>query len=344
MAGQSNDAHGGDAVRGVVPSTYVRLLFDYLRQQGVDAEQVLGEAPPPADNQGLGRYPVARWRGLLERAADHRQDPLLGLRLGQAIQLSHFGLMGYVFHACGSVSAALLRLRQFHRLLHDVNPLQVYFDGGTVTLEWSAVHGKPGALVSETALTALVKLLRELTGTPVVAGDVRFFHPAPAETRPYGEFFGGPVHFGQPVTAVRFAASVLTLPVRHADPVLLAVLDQHAQALLDALPGDDDLVQGVRRCLMRQLRDGEPSLDAVAAELYLSPRTLHRRLTGRALSFRQLLEEVRRQLAEDYLRDPRLTLVEVARLVGFSEQSAFQRAFKRWTGQTPGEFRVRRAS
>lgn len=327
------------AAHGVVPSTYVRLLFDYLEQRGVDAVTVLGELPPVPEPHGLGRFPVARWRLLLERAAAHLQDPQLGLRLGQTIQLSHFGLLGYVFHACSDVQAALVRVRQFHRLLHDVNPLQVYFEGGTVTLEWSAVHGKPGALVSETALTALVKLLRELTGTAVAVCDVRFFHPAPADSRPYAEFFGSPVHFDQPVTAVRFPVATLSLPVRHADAALLGVLEQHAHALLAALPGDDDWVHSVRRCLLRQLREGEPSQEKVAAELYLTPRTLHRRLLERGVSFRQLLEEVRKQLAVDYLRDSRLSLAEVARLVGFSEQSAFQRAFKRWTGQTPRDFR-----
>jgi len=138
------------AAQGMVPSTYVRLLYEYLERRGLDAKKLLQSPPPEAVDRGLGRYPVEHWRRLLEQAAVQLDDPLLGLHLGRSITPAHFGVIGYVLLACGNLGAALQRLQQYQRLVYDVNPMRYRFDKNTVVLEWGVEQGRPGALRQET--------------------------------------------------------------------------------------------------------------------------------------------------------------------------------------------------
>ena len=327
--------------QGVVPSTYVRLLYEYLERRGLDARKLLKEPPPAAVDRGLGRYPVARWRRLLERASAQLDDPLLGLHLGRSITPAHFGVIGYVLLACGNLGAALQRLQQYQRLIYDVNPMRYRLEQSSVVLEWGVEHGRPGALADETAIAALVQMARDLTGKGFPPDEVCFVNAAPASLKPYRDYFGCPVKFGQPRTVVRFALRLLALPLRQPDAALLALLQRQADALLGELPDGDDTEQAVRRCIATLSREGEPTLERVAAALHTTPRTLHRRLEQQGHNFRGLRESTRQHLAEDYLRDPRLRLGEIAQLLGFSEQSAFSRSFRRWTGQAPNAWRRR---
>src|SRR5262249_44944334 len=123
------------------------------------------------------------------------------------------------------------------------------------------------------------------------------------------------------------------------DAALVQVLEAQAESLLAELPDSDDFEQAIRRSVTRLAREGEPSLERVADELHLAPRTLRRRLEARDQAFRELRDDTLRRLAESYLADPRLTLAEIAQLLGYSEQSAFSRSFSRWTGCSPGAFR-----
>lgn len=322
-----------EAVHGVVPTTYVRLLFEYLTGKGVDAAALLGDPEP--DVSGSGRYPVDRWRELLEIAAAHLRDPDLGLHLGQTVTPRHFGVMGYVLLACGTLGAALTRLHRYQRLVYDVSPMRLHIESTSVLLEWGTEHGRPGRLVDETAITALVQFARDVTGTRGLIESVDFVNPPPDSLAPFRKYFGGEVRFLQSATRVRLPLSLLAQALRQPDAGLLALLEQQANSLLSQLPDADDLEQAVRRAVAAFAREGEPSLDRVAALLHTSPRTLHRRLAERELGFRELLDDTRSRLAQQHLADPGLSLAEVALLLGYSEQSAFTRAFRRWTGQTP---------
>jgi AraC-like DNA-binding protein len=326
-------------LQGQVPAPYVRLLFDWLEQRGVDAPRLLGEPAPVASERGLARVPVAHWKQLLERAAAHLRDPLLGLRLGQTITPAHLGALGYVLLACGSLGAALQRLERYQRLIYDVNALRQQIDGGSLVLSWGVEHGRPGPLVDECAIAALVQFARNITGTAFAPEAIGFVNPAPADLAPYRAFFGTPPRFGEAETSVRLALTSLQLPLRQPDAALLAILEAQAETQLMQLPGSDAFEQIVRRQIASLAREGEPCLERVAESLHLSPRTLRRRLQERNRQFRDLHDETLCRIAEGHLRDPRLQLAEVALLLGYSEQSAFTRAFRRWTGTTPAAFR-----
>ncbi|MGH8517324.1 MAG: AraC family transcriptional regulator ligand-binding domain-containing protein, partial [Panacagrimonas sp.] len=252
----------------------------------------------------------------------------------------HFGVMGYVLLACGTLGAALMRLHRYQRLVYDVSAMRIEPDGRSVTLEWGTENGCPGRLVDETAVTALVQFARDVTGaveTPVDA--VHFVNEPPRSATPYRRYFGGEVLWVQDATRVRLPLSLLSRPLRQPDAALLGLLESQAEHLLAELPEAGDLEQAVRRAVAATVREGEVSLERVASSLHTSPRTLHRRLEILGRGFRELRDDTRRRLAEQHLSDPGVTVAEVALLLGYSEQSAFTRAYKRWTGSTPMAFR-----
>lgn len=326
-------------VHGVVPATYVGLLYDYLAARGLDGERLLGEPPPRPSGTAPGRYPVERWRRHLETAARTLDDPDLGLHLGQTITPRHFGVMGYVLLACGTLGAALQRLYRYQRLVYDVSPLRLHAGGQDITLEWGTEHGRPGRLVDETAITALVQFARDVTGEASSVTAVHFVNEPPPRLAPYERYYGGEVRFRQDATRVRLPLAWLTRPLRQPDASLLQLLETQAGTLLAELPEAGNLEQAVRRAVAASAREGEVSLERVASSLHTSPRTLHRRLETLGLSFRTLRDDTRRRLAEQHLADRGMSVAEVAQLLGYSEQSAFTRAFRRWTGVAPLRFR-----
>jgi len=333
-------------LKGSISTAYLSVLADYLQAYGLSvAAAPSGAALLRHQADSAIVMPVQDWRALLQWFARHLAKPDLGLRLGRSARLTHLGLLGYVLQSCVTLGAALERLQHYERLVNDINRLHWTLasgrDGVEVVLTWGVERGRPGPLVDECAVATLLSIARQITGTDAPPVAIDFVNPAPADPAPYEAFFRCPLRFGQDQTRVSFPVAWLQLPLRHHDPHLLTLLEKQVDELLRQLPEEDDFVQQVRRLMARRLRSQQVTLASVAAELHLSERTLHRRLQDAGTNFRELWESTRQHLAEEYLRDRRLTLSEVAGLLGYSEQSAFTRSFRRWTGQGPKAWRSR---
>ncbi|HKY92968.1 MAG TPA: AraC family transcriptional regulator [Nevskiaceae bacterium] len=328
-------------MRGDIANAYVGLLYEYLERRGLDPVETLGVARPDPGEHGLGRTPVVRWAELLARAERALGEPALGLQVGALIGPQHLGVLGYVTLSCANLADALSRLRDYERLVYDVNPATFTVGAGAVTLEWGQALGRPGQLVDECALSALVSYARNITASTAGPSEVGFINARPADVAPYERFFGCPVHFECPTTVVVFPLALLGARLRQPDAALCALLDAQARALLARLPRRDDFEARLRDAIAAGLREQDVSLEACARRLHVSTRTLQRRLTGAGTSFQDALDDARHHLAQAWLRDPRLKLAEVAQLLGYSEQSAFTRAYTRWTGQPPRTARAR---
>ena len=162
----------------------------------------------------------------------------------------------------------------------------------------------------------------------------QFVHEADSELRARCEaFFQCPVVFGDTHTRVRIPVSYMQIPMRHPEPGLRALLDGQAEALLRALPEPGDFDQAVQRLLLRVLPEGGVSVHRLAKMMNQSERTLQRRLGDQGLTWQMLLDRTREQLARQYLRDPALSVCEVAMMLGYSDQSAFTKAFKALDGR-----------
>lgn len=330
-------------MQGSVSTTYVRLLYAFLERRGLDAAAVLGE-PAPAADAGGEPFPVARWAALLARAEARLGEPALGLAVGATIAPAHLGLLGYLTLCCANLGEALQRLRDYERLVYDVNPVRLQLDAEAATLEWGDEMGRPGPLVDECALAALVAYARDITATDARPLEVRFINPAPPSLAPYEQFFGCPVRFAAATTIVRLPLPLLALPLRQPDPALRELLDAQARERLARLPPRRAFEAGLHAVIASLLPSGEADLVHAAARLHCAPRTLQRRLAEAGTSFQQVLDRVRLQLVESYLADPRLKLAEIAGLLGYADQAALTRAFQRWRGCAPGEWRRRRLS
>jgi AraC-like DNA-binding protein len=328
-----------DEVQGMVPNTFLRLLAEHLMAQGVDPAQWMPEDALRQDAQQLSRYPAEAFCQLLLRAAEHLGDPLLGLHIGQRIRPSHLGALGYVLLACENLGAALLRIQRYHRLLHDINPIEHHIEGDAVVLQWGVARGRPGALFDEAGITAIVQFARALSGAQLRPVAVDFVNPPPRVSKPFDDYFGCKVRWGQPVTRLAIPMLSLQAPLQQPDPLLRRLMEEQVDTALARLPEVGDLAELTRRVVANLARHGMPELEQVAAELRLSPRVFYRRLAAQGLNFRQLRESSLQQMAESYLADARLSLADVSQLLGYTEQSAFARAFKRWTGASPLQWR-----
>jgi len=325
--------------RRIIPDTFVQMLFEYLERQDHAPEAVLGLPWPVPQADGLGGVPIDQWVVLLQRASAHLQDPLLGLHLGQTITPRHLGVLGYVLLASPNLASALGRLERYQRLVYDVTPMRRRDGDGFIDLVWGDEQGRPGTLSDDTSITSLVHFCRGLTLHPVYPREVHFLNPAPPDITPYREYFGCPVLFEQAATLVRIGSEALAMPLKTADPGLVALLESQADRLLEQLPQEDAFIDRVRKATALQLHEGEPAVEMVASTLCCTSRTLQRHLREAGTSFRQELATVRRQLADSYLQDPRLNIADIALLLGYSEHSAFTRSYRQWTGISPQQAR-----
>ncbi|HSW14785.1 MAG TPA: AraC family transcriptional regulator ligand-binding domain-containing protein [Solimonas sp.] len=322
-----------------IATVYVLLLYQHLREQGLDPEAVLGEPEPKGQDLGVARWEGDRWLAALQRGAAATGEAAFGLRVASRVNARNLGLLGYLLLSCGNVMEALQRAQRYHALITDIEPPESRMEGPRMILRWPVAGRWKGQLWDEVMLGTAMLFMRDLTGVAWNAQRADFVGPAPADLQPYTDFFGGEVCFDQPAPRLVFPISVLSLPLRAPDAGLLAMLDAQADRLLQEIaPGSPELRQ-LRQQLVQLMRKQPPTLGALATKCHTSPRSLQRHLAAHGLSFQELLDDVRRGLSADYLRDPRLELKEVSALLGFADQSTFTRAFTAWYGCAPGLWR-----
>jgi AraC-like DNA-binding protein len=231
---------------------------------------------------------------------------------------------------------ALQRLCRYHRFLHDVAEAKLTVHREHAILSHHLpVPGGPPRPVSDFVVASWLVTSRQATGVNWIPVEVRFPHSVPDDTSELRRLFGCTLKFGHHRSELVFSRNLLDLPLLQADPNLQAILEAQVVAMLQKLPKGEAATDAVRRCLAGELCNGQPTLRQIAPRLHMSPRTLHRRLEDEGTSFRRVLTEVRRELAARHLTEDQLAVSEVAFLLGFSEPSAFHRAFKRWTGHAP---------
>ncbi len=312
------------------------LLRDFLESEGdVHCElytQLQGFSPS-------SRISFGQWWALLERLQQRFSPRHIGLELGQRVRPAHLGMLGYLTLASDTVAEALLEFQRYQGLLHDGDRASIEVLDERMILSWSANYGPSTSLSDEVLVGGLLRFVRLMTGrADLLPLAVDFTFAEPEDTQAYAANFGAPVRFAQRRTALQFPTAYLDLPVTNSDPGLKLLLERQAQAALSVLPHSEGFMQGLRSALLRAMQSGRANSAHVAAMLNMSERTLFRRLSEQGLSFKVILAQTRTQLAQEYLRDKRLTLSEIALLLGYSEQSAFNRAFKREIGLSPRRY------
>ncbi|HEX5359480.1 MAG TPA: AraC family transcriptional regulator ligand-binding domain-containing protein [Fluviicoccus sp.] len=319
-----------------ITASMLGMLRDFIERNHVHAPECLKAMEKYSPTSRLG---LDEWSQLLQLIAQRYPQPGLGLAIGACVAPKHVGILGYMALSCSTLGEALLRYARYQRLVYDGNPGSVIADGDAIEIRWGIERGTPGQLVDETAISLFISYVRFLVEEPMKPMLITFVNPPPADLTPYTDFFGCPVRFNDTVTRVRFPLSHMTRELKQRDPALMDLLSQQAEALLVALPAADSFYDRLRSSIVRCIHDGTPDLPSVAGLMTMSTRTLQRRLQEKELEFNLVLDKIRSELAQRYLADKHLSFTDIALLLGYSEQSAFTRAFKRWFGVTPRDFK-----
>jgi AraC-like DNA-binding protein len=336
---------------GALPSaigSITRLAYAQAKAASADVELLLKKAGltrEQVENPGA-RLKVRDQINFLNLAAEALHDDLLGFHLAQSCDLREFGLLYYVTASADTLGEALRRAARCSPVANEGVSLK-YFDGKDVgfTFAYVGVSRHLDRHQIEFFVTMLVRICRQLTGRRLIPTRVRLIHRRDSISPEFLEFFGSAVELGAAADEVAFAAAVKHLPIVSADPYLNKLLIIYCEEALSRRPANLGSFRSiVENAIVPLLPHGKAQVAEVARRLGVSRRTFARRLSLEGVTFSEVLENLRSDLAKRYLSDESLSISQIAWLLGYQETSSFTHAFKRWTGKTPREVRSRTAS
>jgi AraC-like DNA-binding protein len=293
-----------------------------------------------------GRLPGEAVAALFKEAMIRSGDPELPLNAAEAVPFGAYRVIDFVAASAPTVGEGLERVARYFPLINSTVELRIHHTPDRTRLELFNPRdpaGLPKPYV-EYALAVIALHCRRAFGVQFPIEEVHFAFPRPDSVATHERLFGCAVLFGRTESELVISNATWNTPTAGGSSEMLRVLEAHAERLVAALRQDDGTRGAVSRLLVDELRGGEATLERVAQRMGLSPRTLQRRLQAEGASFADVLDETRKVIADCYVREPGVALTEVAYLLGFSEPSAFSRAFHRWYGVAPSRYRSAGAS
>ena len=330
---------------GFVLTVSSRALLDACARMGIDTTAILdavGVDRSVIDDPD-GHLRSDQVRELWRRAYQASGDPDLALHAAEALRFGAYRVIDYLAASAPTVGLSIAQVSAYFPIINSAVRLPITERDSEIALG-IVCPDDPAALSRpyvEYTFAAVVLRVREATNVRFPLEGVDLAFPAPASTAEHRRIFGCPVRFGADESALRLGRAAWETANTRANPDLFGVLADHARILGEKVPSEPDPVRDVRQAIVEQLKGGSLSLEAVAKQLAMSPRTLQRRLQEHGLRYADLLDTTRASAAKSYLSDRQVSIAEVAYLLGFAEQSSFNHAFKRWTGQAPTEYRKR---
>ena len=325
-----------------------RLAYARAKEAGVNLGLLLkktGLAPDQIEDPRT-RLKVRDQISFLNLASNALQDDLLGFHLAQSFDLRELGLLYYVSASSEMLSIALQRTARYSSIINQGVSLK-YTDGKDVVISFRyvGVSRRQDRHQIEFFVTALLRMCRQLTDRRLAPSRVSLTHRRDSNSSEFVDFFDGSVEFGAAVDEVAFAPAIKQLPVVSADPYLNNHLVAYFEEALTRRPTNrGSFLYSVENAIVPLLPHGKVRVSEIARYLGVSQRTLARRLSLEGLTFSDVLESLRSDLATGYLTEQDLSISQIAWLLGYHEVSAFTHAFRRWTGKTPREARSHSAS
>jgi AraC-like DNA-binding protein len=341
----------GPVAEPTIATGFPKALLVYAVSRGADRQTLLERAGLASKDlaEPDARVRLAQYLALFEAAIILCQDPALALKFGEAVRMQDISIVGLICEVAETTADVGRQLNRYARLVVDEGrPADMVRTTMSPQGLWMEVVSEAygdSRLMIEAELTRLVCNTRATYGSMPAFQAMRFpraahfTHAEPLYRADYERIFDCQLVFGSDRNALLLdpAFGLLKQPPR--DGFVFSMLSERADGLLKALEAASSVRARVESLLMPLLHTGEAGMDAIAARMGLSRRTLLRKLRAEGVSFETVLDELRFKLARHYLSDGKVSANETAYLVGFSEPAAFSRAFKRWTGTTPGAFR-----
>ncbi len=325
---------------------WVGTVLAAAERQGVARGALLAQAGIAPEELTAERWPIDHITRLWRAAVHCTQDAGFGLKAGAGVGPASFNVVSYLLQSAPTLRAALALVQKYQRLISDGGRFQ------TITGReacWVVYHPRQGALAFsphqiESVLAAVVVFARWVTGSALRPQRVQLSQARIGPLAGYREVFQCPVDFEQAFSGVLLANAQLDAPLPQANAQLAQAHQQQAAARLAALSRQDGLEQTLRVWIASQLQGQAPARAQAARALGLSERTLARRMRAEGLSYSALLDGVRRDAALQAVAQTTRALSDIALALGYAEPSVFTRAFRRWTGATPGHWRSRGAA
>ncbi|GAB2561290.1 AraC family transcriptional regulator [Spirosoma aerophilum] len=331
----------------------INLILFAARQQGADADalaRAVGIDPDQLRDPD-GRVMIRQVQALWQEVVRVTDEPDMALKLGEQVNPMALGVLAYVMMHSPTLGKAFEKLCQYQ----DIACEGVSTSGRLVRRDGSSGGQfvlslritSPDILYADhtlnSELSVYLSAIRALTGQKIVAQEIHFAYPRPADTRAHERVFGpAKLTFDAPETAMVLDAALLDTPILNANPNLFPFFEKHANDILNRLQ-TPSLSHRVKSEIVLMMKGEEPALTTIADRLAIGVRTLQLHLKEAGTTYQRLLDETRKELAIGHLRELNLSTTDIAYLLGFAEPSVFFRSFKKWTGQTPGAYRQARA-
>jgi len=325
----------------VSPST-AKTLSSYLIKRGIDPQQIettIGNAISDLDSTDF-RLPIERYHALWDLALDYTNNPALGLELGSHPINEEMGLVGHIFFNNATLELALKQLERYYSLINEGMHIELTTDDQFAYIHYLC-NVKRAYCIADMDRTLAISIHRakQYISPTLSIEFVCFQHSAPTYIDHYSEVFPCPVQFGKEHCCIAFKKRYLDFELPKRSSYLHKILTGHIESLLSRIKPKPSLSDKVRKLIEQKLAKDCVDAEHIAEKLFMSRHTLYRKLKQEGMAFHELVDQVRKEKALFYLSSGKRSLSEIAFLLGFSELSAFSRAFKRWTGQSPAHYK-----
>jgi AraC-like DNA-binding protein len=330
-------------------SLSIRLLWPFARIAAANADpELLGAVL----RLGIGlsefanpetRVPHRAVMGLLQQLVDSSGDASIGLRAGCSVESGDFDALEFAARCTADLRGAIGCMTRYMNLLNEAALVTLREEGDRAIWEFRATDGVPQVpAANDFVVSSAITFARMYAEVPEVSLEVHLMHAQPTDPASYERVFGKSVKLGMPHNAWVFPRELLALPMRRADPNVHLAFETRARELAERLRGQQGVAGRAREVVFAHLRAGDASMAAVASAMAMSVATLRRRLEAEGTTHSEILDRVRSDLAMLYLSESRLSVREIAFLLGYSQSRAFHNAFRRWTdGSTPVDYRTK---
>jgi AraC-like DNA-binding protein len=330
---------------GTASTTYLRILAWAAEWQGLAPHKILREATidPAALDRREARVPMASALRAWDHIVGELRDPFIGLRLVETLSFGSGDILDYLLRSSANAGEALQQLVRYAPLMNDVDRLGMQVAGREARVRFRTAGDL--AYTCELIAGIFARRARELFGASWALKSVSFIHAPLGPRAVYERVFEAPVSFEMPFNEIVFDRQLIDLPMAGADRRLHTILSAQADELLATVvppPAPASFVELVQQALADGLEDGDTSLVSLADRLQLSTRTVQRKLREAGISHRAMVRDLRLDLASRSLAGQQATQRQIARALGYSGAGSFHRAFKRWSGMTPGAARTQR--
>lgn len=327
----------------LLSSRMVRIFLLRLRAKGGDVASFVRRYSIRDDWDSAEDVPMLLpvFRQFSDEVAEAVGDPDFGLTSARGTPRGAYGIFEYAARNDPTLGEATRSVVRYSAAFNGVVRYSFDLLRGEAIFDLH-VPGEPlcmGRHGNEFAVMVFLKTAREVVTDPLIPRRVWFAHPAPASIASHEKALGVKPEFGSGHSGLALDAALAELPLVSPDPALRQILERQAQSALSSLAPAHDFVAKVRELVAAALPKGGAATERIAAVMHMSGRTLQRRLKDHRTSFEDVVDEVRKAQAMSLLHDEKLSLGEVAFLLGYADQATFSRAFKRWTGKAPGEYR-----